>query len=138
MEGVSSAAAVELPEEYVDTRSLVRPAGILERHVALKGGLPVEQALVQWTGEDDSLASWEPLDVVATHFPSLLGDKEPLNGEGVDTDTFVDSSQPSWGDVAEPHEAEELLESSKEECNEPKRTLRLRKKPAWFRDYVSI
>ena len=137
VEGGLSAAGVDLPEEFVGNHSVVRPVKILEKRTALKGGLPVEQALVQWYGEDDSLASWEPLEVIATRFPSLLEDKEPLIGEGVDTDTFVDSSQPTKDDVAEPREAEEQEESSEEERNEPRRTLRLRKKPAWFGDYVS-
>ena len=135
VEGGLSAAGVDLPEEFVGNRSVVRPVKILEKRMALKGGLPVEHAL--WSGEDDSLASWEPLEMIASRFPSLLEDKESLIGEGVDTDTFVDSSQPTTDDVAEPCEAEELEESSEEERNEPRRTLRLRQKPAWFGDYVS-
>ena len=69
------------------------------------------------------------------HFPSLLADKEALNGGGIDTDTTLHQPEGTPEVTDEPPE-----DSSDEEViarEEPRRSSRQQKKPDWFKDFVS-
>ena len=122
VEGKSVGAIVSLPQEFVAGRSVVCPVRVLESRVALKDGQPVEQVLVRWSDEEDSVATWEPREVMARHFPLLLEVKELLIGEGVDTGTTSRQTRD------EPEVSEEHLEDSSDEESitpeSPRRTAR--------------
>ena len=46
------------------------PTRILQRRLRQKGPVAVSQALVQWSGQPESLATWEDFDELKQRFPS--------------------------------------------------------------------
>ena len=135
VEGASSDVNVDFPREFVGSRSAVCPVSILDSRTALTNGNPIEQVLVKWADEEEAVATWEPRDVIARHFPKLLEGKEVLNGGGVDMDTTVHQPDGALELTDEPPEDSSEEEGTTRE--EPRRSSWQSKKPDWFKDFVS-
>ncbi|XP_042032774.1 uncharacterized protein LOC121779504 [Salvia splendens] len=145
IEGAPSVAIADLPADFVEGRVVVKPLRILDRRIALQGGSPVDQILVEWPGSGVEGATWEPLAQLSNRFPALLEDKEPLIGEGVDTseaiaETSEDVVQQEHADPEEPQPevASDRGRKVRVEANVRKdRPKRQSRPPVRFGDFVS-
>jgi hypothetical protein len=65
------------------------PVRVLQRRLRQNGVVTVHQVLVQWSGQPESLATWEDYDELKQRFPRALawGQAGSQGGENVNNDT---------------------------------------------------
>jgi transposase InsO family protein len=65
------------------------PVRVLQRRLRQNGAVTVHQVLVQWSGQPESLATWEDYDELKQRFPRVLawGQAGSQGGENVNNDT---------------------------------------------------
>ncbi|KAL1550842.1 hypothetical protein AAHA92_18755 [Salvia divinorum] len=75
----------EWPATFSRGRPVAVPQEVLDRRTVWRDGAASEEVLLRWNDNLDDQPTWEPVNVTKRHFPSLLEDKEPAIGGGVDT-----------------------------------------------------
>ena len=142
---LAESATAVFPTHFDRNRPIDVPVRATDSRTILVNGVPQDEWLVQWSSENASHSSWEPVDVLRLNFPHLhLEDKVHSMEGGVDRDSssqpLVDPLHPT-STITQPEQTatrarmEEVQRKQQQGRKEkPKRKITI---PAKYADYIS-
>ena len=94
---------VELPPEFSRSRPLDTPIEATQKRTVLVDRIPQAQWLVRWSSDAGLAPSWEPKELLRSHFPNLrLENKVVSKRGGVDTTLITNAASDDERQLHEP------------------------------------